>query len=67
MKRLFFKVDFAKAYYSVNWNFLLEMLKNLNFPEIWVKWIKERISSARVNVFVNGSPIGEFGLERGIR
>lgn len=43
------------------------MLRKLNFPSKWIGWIKECITTASANVLVNGSPSGEFPLERGIR
>lgn len=66
-KTILFKVDFAKAYDSIDWNYLLKMLEILNFPSKWIAWIKECIVTASANVVVNGSPSGEFQLERGIR
>ncbi|KAL8474066.1 hypothetical protein ACS0TY_030786 [Phlomoides rotata] len=41
IKRFFFKVDFAKAYDSVNWEFLEQMMRGLNFNEKWRLWIIE--------------------------
>lgn len=66
-RRLLFKVDFAKAYNSIDWNYVIEMLRNMNFPGKWISWVKECISTATANVLVNGSPSGEFQLERGLR
>lgn len=66
-KRLFFKVDFAKGLDSISWDYLLDVLKKMNFPMKWVNWISECLSTANANVLVNGSPSGEFELERGIR
>lgn len=34
-----FKVDFEKAYDSVDWEFLLYMLRRMNFCEQWIAWI----------------------------
>lgn len=34
--RLVLKVDFAKAYDSVDWEYLFEMLRLMNFPPKWV-------------------------------
>lgn len=65
--RIFFKADFAKAYDTVSWTYLLDMMKILKFSEKWISWIKECFSTASANVLVNGSPSGEFKLERGIR
>lgn len=66
-RRNCFKVNFAKTFDLVSCEFLLEMLENLNFPTKWVLWMKECISTANVNVLVNGSPSGEFELQRGLR
>ncbi|KAL8524197.1 hypothetical protein ACS0TY_013966 [Phlomoides rotata] len=43
------------------------MMKKLNLCEQWRKWIHECISSASATVLVNGSPSGEFKLQRGLR
>lgn len=66
-ERLFFKIDFAKAYDSVDWNFLDQMLEQFNFSQKWRNWISECISYATATILVNGSPSGEFKLERGLR
>ncbi|XP_028120245.1 uncharacterized protein LOC114317682 [Camellia sinensis] len=54
------KLDFEKAYDSVNWSFLLSMMKNFGFGEKWLTWVQECILNTRVSVLVNGSPISEF-------
>ncbi|XP_028063785.1 uncharacterized protein LOC114267000 [Camellia sinensis] len=61
------KLDFEKAYDSVNWEFLYSMLTNFGFGEKWVRWMKTCISTARVSVRVNGSPTTEFSLMKGLR
>lgn len=67
LKRIVFKVDFAKAYNTVDWEFLDEMMAGLNFSTKWRKWIRGCISSASTSVLINGSPSNIFNLERGIR
>lgn len=62
-----FKVDFEKAYDSVCWSYLFEMLKLLNFGDKWCGWMKECISSAEASVLVNGSPTRPFKMRRGLR
>lgn len=62
-----FKADFEKAYDSVNWDFLVYMMRRMNFNERWVIWIEGCLRSARVSVLVNGSPSEEFGMGRGLR
>ncbi|XP_057445076.1 secreted RxLR effector protein 78-like [Lotus japonicus] len=64
---LIFKVDYEKAYDSVEWSFLLYMLKRMNFSNKWINWVYRCLESATVSVLVNGSPTGEFKMERGLR
>ncbi|XP_071713597.1 uncharacterized protein [Rutidosis leptorrhynchoides] len=66
-KSLIFKVDFEKAFDSLNWDFLLEIMEKMGFGAKWLKWILACLKSASVSVLVNGSPTHEFKLERGIR
>jgi len=64
---LLFKVDFEKAYDSVDWGYLDEVMCKMRFPVLWRKWIKECIGTTTASVLVNGSPTKEFHLERGLR
>nr|GEU90340.1 RNA-directed DNA polymerase, eukaryota [Tanacetum cinerariifolium] len=57
---LFFKVDFAKAYDSIRWDYLLDVMEAFGFGNIWCKWIRGTFSSAKASVLVNGSPTIEF-------
>lgn len=66
-KRLFFKVDFARAFDTVNWDYFINMKTKMNFPAKWIQWIQECISISRTKVLVNGNPTGEFALERRLR
>nr|KYP41653.1 LINE-1 reverse transcriptase isogeny [Cajanus cajan] len=61
------KVDYEKAFDSVNWDFLLYMLQRLGFCNQWRRWIEECMKTGHVSVLVNGSPTQEFPLQRGIR
>nr|GEW06688.1 putative RNA-directed DNA polymerase, eukaryota, reverse transcriptase zinc-binding domain protein [Tanacetum cinerariifolium] len=71
-KAMFFKVDFAKAYDSVRWDYLLDVLEAFGFGSIWCKWIRGTFAYAKASILVNGSPSNEFyfhwdGLFHGIR
>ncbi|GJU38259.1 RNA-directed DNA polymerase, eukaryota [Tanacetum coccineum] len=37
---MFFKVDFAKAYDSVRWDYLLDILQAFGFGPNWCRWIR---------------------------
>ena len=64
---MLFKVDFEKAYDSVDWSYLHTVMNKMAFPMLWRKWIKECVSTATASIFVNGSPIDEFPLQQGLR
>ncbi|KAF5753621.1 putative RNA-directed DNA polymerase [Helianthus annuus] len=66
-KFFFFKIDFEKAYDNVNWEFLLSVMRQMNFLDRWCNWIKGILVSARSSVLVNGAPTFEFNCEKGIR
>jgi len=62
---ILFKVDFEKAYDSVDCGYLDEVMMKMGFPTLWHKWIKECIRTATTSVLVNESPTDEFSLGRG--
>ncbi|GJZ68852.1 putative RNA-directed DNA polymerase, eukaryota, reverse transcriptase zinc-binding domain protein [Tanacetum coccineum] len=67
LQLLIFKVDFVKAFDSVIWNFLFDIMRQMGFSSKWRKWMFSCLSSASISVIVNGSPTKEFRSERGIR
>ncbi|GJW05294.1 RNA-directed DNA polymerase, eukaryota [Tanacetum coccineum] len=66
-KALFFKVDFAKAYDSVRWDFLIDVLEAFGFGSKWCKWIRGTFCFAKASVLVNGSPSDEFQFHCGLK
>nr|GFA18750.1 RNA-directed DNA polymerase, eukaryota, reverse transcriptase zinc-binding domain protein [Tanacetum cinerariifolium] len=64
---LIFKVDFEKAYDSVRWDFLDEVLMKFDFGDKWRNWIKSCLYSSRGSIIVNGSPTNEFTFGRGLK
>ncbi|GJR98447.1 RNA-directed DNA polymerase, eukaryota, partial [Tanacetum coccineum] len=64
---LIFKVDFEKAYDSVRWDFLDEVLSKFGFGDKWRKWIQCCLRSSRGSIIVNGSPTEEFQFGRGLK
>ncbi|WOG84202.1 hypothetical protein DCAR_0103384 [Daucus carota subsp. sativus] len=61
------KLDFEKAFDTVKWEFLFEVLAKMNFDQKWIGWIKGLLETARVSILVNGSPTKEFVPSRGLR
>ncbi|XP_071700548.1 uncharacterized protein [Rutidosis leptorrhynchoides] len=64
---LIFKVDFEKAFDSINWDYLLEVMKCMGFGTKWCKWISSCLKSATISILINGSPTSEFNLKRSVR
>ena len=54
------KLDFTKAYDSVEWEFILEVLEVTGFGEKWRQWVKECISSPSISILLNGYLRGLF-------
>ncbi|KAJ9561158.1 hypothetical protein OSB04_006318 [Centaurea solstitialis] len=66
-RRCAFKVDIQKAYDTVNWNFLEEILKRFGFHPCMICWIMKCVRSASFTIRVNGDHHGFFQGMRGIR
>ncbi|GMI73525.1 hypothetical protein HRI_001021800 [Hibiscus trionum] len=67
LKGSIFKFDFKGAYDSVDWNFLIRVLREMGFGDRWCKWIHHCVSSASISVLVNGIPTPQFSVTRGLR
>ncbi|GJT03129.1 RNA-directed DNA polymerase, eukaryota [Tanacetum coccineum] len=61
------EVDFEKAYDSVRWDFLDDILKKFGFGEKWCKWIQSCLRSSRGSIIINGSPTKEFQFFKGLK
>jgi hypothetical protein len=59
------KIDIAKAFDSVAWPFLLEVLQHIGFPHRWSNWISILLSIA--STLLNGRPGRRIAHARGLR
>ncbi|MCH79914.1 RNA-directed DNA polymerase (Reverse transcriptase), partial [Trifolium medium] len=64
---LILKVDFAKAYDSVEWSFLEYMLRRFGFNDKWCSWIKACVFAGNLSILVNGSPTEEISINKGLK
>ncbi|KAL0290143.1 UNVERIFIED_CONTAM: hypothetical protein Sradi_7056600 [Sesamum radiatum] len=54
------KVDLRKAYDTVEWDFLTAVLILFGFPEQFIQWIVECVTTPSFSVCLNGAPHGFF-------
>lgn len=66
-KALIFKVDFEKAYDSLDWEFLVDCMRKMGFGDRWTRWIETCLKSSTMSILINGSPTKEFRMGKGLR
>lgn len=64
---LVLKLDFAKAFDTVNWSSLMAVMRVRGFSDTWCKWIERVLTSSLTAVLVNGCPGQWFNCRRGLR
>ncbi|XP_074276997.1 uncharacterized protein LOC141600652 [Silene latifolia] len=65
--RFMLKVDLKKAYDSVSWAFLKQMMNALNFPDQFVAMVMECVETASYSLVLNGEVFGHFKGKKGLR
>lgn len=61
------KLDIAKAFDSVSWEFLIELLRHLGFGSKWRDCIAVLLGSSSTTVCINGQDTHRIRLARGLR
>jgi hypothetical protein len=61
------KIDITKAFDTLDWKFLLKVLKQFGFNEVFCNWIHVILQSAYLSVSINGKSHGYFNCTRGVR
>lgn len=67
MKSVIFKVDYEKAYDSINWGFVEDVLMKKGFDEKIRDWIMSTVKGRRVCINVNRENGSYFKTHRGLR
>ncbi|XP_022039943.1 uncharacterized protein LOC110942475 [Helianthus annuus] len=65
--RCAFKVDIQKAYDTVDWRFLKDVLIGFGFDNKMVDWIMSCVTTTSYSICVNGDVHGYFRGSRGLR
>ncbi|KAL0292616.1 UNVERIFIED_CONTAM: hypothetical protein Scaly_2582300 [Sesamum calycinum] len=61
------KVDLQKAYDMVDWGYLLAVLRLFGFPDKFISWVEQCITTASFSISLNGENHGFFNSGRGLR
>jgi retron-type reverse transcriptase len=61
------KLDFAKAFDTIDHSAMLSIMKQMGFDRKWLKWIQLIFSSGKSAVLLNGVPSRQFFCKRGVR
>ena len=64
---IFLKLDIAKAFDSVRWEYLLTLLNKLGFPSRWQDWIAALLFTSSTRFLLNGIPNAPIKHGRGLR
>ncbi|KAL1198750.1 hypothetical protein V5N11_003011 [Cardamine amara subsp. amara] len=60
-------VDLAKAYDNLCWRYLLNILRDLELPDRFIRWINECFSTVWHSIALNGELVGFFPAKNGLR
>lgn len=66
-QRLVLKVDIAKSFDTINWDFILNCLSGIGVPYLFIRWLKACICTPSFSVGYNGTVHGYFKNKRGLR
>jgi retron-type reverse transcriptase len=58
------KLDFAKAFDTIEHEAILQVMKHMWFNELWLRWIKEILSTGTSSILLNGVHGKQFIYKR---
>ena len=61
------KVDLQKAFDSLSWDFILEVLTVLHFPTQFIEWVRGCFKSSKFSISLNGGLVGYFNGAKRVR
>jgi hypothetical protein len=64
---LLLKLDFAKAFDTIEHEPMMDIMRAMGFNERWLKWMSCIFSSGKSSVLLNGTPGRQFDCRRGVR
>jgi hypothetical protein len=61
------KLDFAKAFDTIEHEAIIQVMKHNGFNEQWLSWTKEIFSTGTSSILLNRIPGKQFECKRGVR
>lgn len=61
------KIDISKAFDTLSWEFLIEILRHRGFGNRWCSWTCGLLASAQTSIMINGEKGAPIQLVRGVR
>lgn len=65
--RCMIKIDLTKAFDSVEWIFLEQVMIELGFPSKFQKWVLACMKTVTYSIIINGEPTEPFQVAKGLR
>jgi hypothetical protein len=66
-KIIIFKIDFEKAFDTSEHEAIIQVMRAKGFPEKFLSWVREILSSGSSSILLNGVPGKPFVCRRGVR
>ncbi|GJY05634.1 RNA-directed DNA polymerase, eukaryota, reverse transcriptase zinc-binding domain protein, partial [Tanacetum coccineum] len=67
VKKVSFKIDLQKAYDTISWEFLKDVLVMFSFHKDMIGWIMACVTSTKFTININGKRVGYFKGGMGLR
>lgn len=64
---LLFKLDISKAFDTVSWEYMMDLLQHRGFSTRWRDWLALLFRSSHSTVLLNGTPGAKINHARGLR